>query len=48
MIIEIFVATASGIGSGLRFIASRFLGMSISNDDINDIVQQEFNAKHSR
>lgn len=46
--IEIFVMVAGGIGSGVRFIGSRLLGMSIGDDDINDIVRHELNANKNR
>lgn len=44
---EVIVMLASGIGSGVRYIGTHFLGMSVSDDDIANIVRSELKEKHS-
>lgn len=46
--IEVIVMLANGIGSGARYVATHFLGMSMSDDVISDLVRQEARAKYSR
>jgi hypothetical protein len=45
--IEIIITLASALGSCVRYVATRVLGMTISDDNINDIVQRELKQKYS-
>lgn len=45
--IEISTTLASGIGSCVRYVATHFFGMTVSDDDIRGIVQREIKRRNS-
>lgn len=45
--IDIIITLAEALGSCVRYVATRFFGMTVSDDAIRDIVQRELKEKYS-